>query len=103
MSRYYLLGCNLLTLNMYVCAAQALELPFTPAFLQPNASFTRGANFASAGSGLLDSTSAGKVRALSTDTNISLFLFHSLDQKKLMAPSLLCLNIINLIIAHHAR
>jgi hypothetical protein len=63
----------------HVCAAQALELPFTPAFLQPSASFTRGANFASAGSGLLDSTSAGKVKALSTDTNISLFLFHSLD------------------------
>lgn len=44
--------------------AQALELPFALPFLQPNASFTKGANFASSGSGLLDSTNAGEVSSL---------------------------------------
>jgi len=51
------LNCDL------VGTARALELPFAPPFLQPNASFFRGVNFASSGSGLLDSTSAGTVSA----------------------------------------
>ncbi|XP_024384158.1 GDSL esterase/lipase 6 [Physcomitrium patens] len=38
--------------------AQKLDLPLTPPFLEPHASFTKGVNFASGGSGLLDSTSA---------------------------------------------
>lgn len=37
--------------------AQKLELPFAPPFLQPHASFIKGVNFASGGSGLLESTS----------------------------------------------
>nr|PNR46935.1 hypothetical protein PHYPA_014055 [Physcomitrium patens] len=38
--------------------AQKLDLPLTPPFLKPHASFTKGVNFASGGRGLLDSTSA---------------------------------------------
>lgn len=45
--------------------AEALGLPFAPPFLQPNASFTEGVNFASAASGLLDSTNEGIVDPMS--------------------------------------
>nr|XP_024386089.1 GDSL esterase/lipase At1g71250-like [Physcomitrium patens] len=41
-----------------VKTAQKLDLPLTPPFLKPHASFTKGVNFASGGRGLLDSTSA---------------------------------------------
>jgi phospholipase/lecithinase/hemolysin len=39
--------------------AQALELPFAPPYLQPNATFNKGVNFASGGSGLFNTTSVG--------------------------------------------
>lgn len=45
--------------TLMVCmAARAFALPLLPPFLQPGASFSRGASFASAGSGALDGTSA---------------------------------------------
>ncbi|GLJ34010.1 hypothetical protein SUGI_0684030 [Cryptomeria japonica] len=40
--------------------ATYLGLPFAPPYLQPKANFTSGINFASGGSGLLDSTDAGQ-------------------------------------------
>ncbi|KAH8972265.1 hypothetical protein BDL97_02G185800 [Sphagnum fallax] len=39
--------------------AQALALPFAPPYLQPNATFYKGVNFASGGSGLLNTTNPG--------------------------------------------
>ncbi|KAH9565502.1 hypothetical protein CY35_04G081800 [Sphagnum magellanicum] len=39
--------------------AQALALPFAPPYLQPNATFNKGINFASGGSGVLNTTNAG--------------------------------------------
>ncbi|KAH8972125.1 hypothetical protein BDL97_02G178600 [Sphagnum fallax] len=39
--------------------AQALRLPFASPYLKPHAVFNKGANFASAGSGLLDATNMG--------------------------------------------
>jgi len=44
------------------CTAQALELPFAPPYLQPNATFNKGVNFASGGSGLFNTTGVGLVR-----------------------------------------
>jgi len=58
-------------------AAQALVLPFAPPYLQPNATFYKGVNFASAGSGLLNTTNPGLVRFhfsckfISVSTNIA--------------------------------
>lgn len=46
----------------YCIAAQALALPFAPPYLQPNATFNKGINFASGGSGVLNTTNAGLVR-----------------------------------------
>jgi hypothetical protein len=46
-------------------AAQALALPFAPPYLQPNATFYKGVNFASGGSGLLNTTNPGLVRFIS--------------------------------------
>lgn len=42
--------------NIVDFLALKLGLPFAPPFLQPNASFAQGVNFASGGSGLLDTT-----------------------------------------------
>jgi hypothetical protein len=58
-------------------AAQALALPFAPPYLQPNATFYKGVNFASGGSGLLNTTNPGLVRFhfsckfISVSTNIA--------------------------------
>jgi hypothetical protein len=46
-------------------AAQALALPFAPPYLQPNATFYKGVNFASGGSGLLNTTNPGLVMFIS--------------------------------------
>ncbi len=46
-------------------AAQALALPFAPPYLQPNATFYKGVNFASGGGGLLNTTNPGLVRFIS--------------------------------------
>jgi hypothetical protein len=63
--------------NMGDFIAQALALPFAPPYLQPNATFYKGVNFASGGSGLLNTTNPGLVRFhfsckfISVSTNIA--------------------------------
>lgn len=52
--------------------AQLLRLPLTHPFLQPNVSFEHGANFASAGSGFLNSTNAAS-HVVPFSTQISQF------------------------------
>ncbi len=47
--------------KLFFLAAQALRLPFASPYLKPQAVFNKGANFASAGSGLLDATNMGLV------------------------------------------
>jgi hypothetical protein len=47
--------------KLFFLAAQALQLPFASPYLKPHAVFKKGANFASAGSGLLDATNMGLV------------------------------------------
>ncbi len=47
--------------KLFFLAAQALRLPFASPYLKPHAVFNKGANFASAGSGLLDATNMGLV------------------------------------------
>ena len=55
-------GCQILSLDDYIhliffiSTATKLRLPFPPPYLNPQSDFSRGINFASGGSGLLDST-----------------------------------------------
>ncbi|XP_059064266.1 GDSL esterase/lipase 7 [Cryptomeria japonica] len=52
--------------------ANYLGLPFPPPYLKPKANFTRGINFASGGSGLLDSTGA-ESNIISLSNQVKLF------------------------------
>lgn len=46
--------------------AEYAELPLLPPFLQPNADYSNGANFASGGAGVLAETHQGLVKSLNT-------------------------------------
>ncbi|EFJ07808.1 hypothetical protein SELMODRAFT_429497 [Selaginella moellendorffii] len=56
--------------------AEFLGLPYIPPFMQPGASFIHGANFASAGSGLLNATDA-PLGVLSLDAQMDQFQYLS--------------------------